>query len=110
MSTVLSALKSLTNLPIPLRTFEALAVVRGIDLDVAFTTIIATSEAYNLMVADIYMWVSNAANVSEGGVSFNLSQTERISLKKRAISIYTNFGNADATTETQTYGYMGTDL
>ena len=69
METVLEALKGINAYPVPLRTIQRIAEKRGIVLQDEATQEMQQSRGYNLAVADLLQWLSEAPNVSQGGQS-----------------------------------------
>lgn len=96
---------SITNYPIPPRTLNRVAVRRGLILTTEATQEILNTRDYRLAEADTMKWLIAAPNISEGGVTFSLSQIERSQLKQESASIY-----EELETEEPTYGYIGEDL
>lgn len=104
---VVEALKAISSYPIPQRTLDRVAVERGLQQDQDMTSQIFTTKEYKLATADLMDWLSNAPNISEGGVSFSLSQQERESFKRKAKAVYQEY---EIGTESINYGYVGTEL
>lgn len=105
MATIVETLRSLNAYPMPMQTLVAIAEGRGLaPYDTA-----EDSAAYRLATADVYMWLSNAPDVSQGGQSFSFSDEQRKHLRQRAQAIYG--ADDDTTTSKRTiYGYKGTRL
>ncbi len=105
MATIVEGLKSLNAYPIPVQTLVCIAEGRGLSpYDSVFDI-----KDYTLATADVYMWLSNAPDVSQGGQSFSFTDEQRKHLRQRAQSIYAAEGEAKATKNT-IYGYKGTRL
>lgn len=81
-----------TNYPLPATTLERVALSRGLLLADEATEEILTSESYRLAEADIKMWVATAPNVSQGGLSFDMTEWTRDLMKKQAEAIYLEYG------------------
>lgn len=101
--TVVESLRALTNYPIPERTLERAALYRGMDPALVIDSRTMTSKQYKLAEADVYEFLSTAPNVSEGGVSFSLSEQQRISYRQKADEIRTGL----KVVGTPKYGYKG---
>lgn len=104
--TILEALKSVTNYPIPEAALTRLALVRGFDASQEATAETMQSKSYRVTEADVMSWVAKAPNISEGGVSFNLSESDRKRLQAEADSILAQEGVA----RPSIYGYKGENL
>lgn len=104
--TILDALKSVSNYPVPARVFETAALTQGIDLDEKATTVKIASKEYRLAKADILRWLSKAPAISEMGVSFSFTSEEKRAFKSEADKLI-----SDATGIKSTgYGYFGNSL
>lgn len=111
MDTVLESLKGVNAYPIPLRTLTSVAGKRGLQLTVDATQEIQKSKAYNLAVADLLMWLSDAPDISQGGQSYSFTDEQRKEFRNRANSLYRDFGaDNEAGTPKPIYGYKGSRL
>lgn len=111
MGTILEALKGVNAYPVPIRTFDEVAVRRGIDLTSEVTRDVMAEPGYNLAAADILMWLSFAPSISQGGQSFSFTDEQRMQFRNRARSLYDEFGTEDEAYATKTvYGYKGSRL
>ena len=108
---VIESLKGLNAYPIPLRTLVDTAEKRGLNLDTEATADVLKSKEYNLAVADLLQWLSEAPNVSQGGQSYTFSDGQRTQLRNRANSLYKDFGaDKEAGNPKPIYGYKGSRL
>ena len=105
MATIVEGLKALNAYPIPMQTLMCIAEGRGLE---PYDTMTDTAE-YRLATADVYMWLSNAPDVSQGGQSFSLTDEQRKHLRQRAQAIYGAEG-VNKTVKHTIYGYKGTRL
>lgn len=111
MDTVLESLKGVNAYPIPLRTLTSVAGKRGLQLTTDATQEIQKSKAYNLAVADLLMWLSDAPDISQGGQSYSFADEQRKEFRNRANSLYRDFGaDNEAGTPNPIYGYKGSRL
>lgn len=111
MDTVLESLKGVNAYPIPLRTLTSVAGKRGLQLTADATQEIQKSKAYNLAVADLLMWLSDAPDISQGGQSYSFTDEQRKEFRNRANSLYRDFGaDNEAGTPKPIYGYKGSRL
>lgn len=104
---IIESLKTISSYPIPQRTLHRVAVERGLQAEESISAETFKSKAYKLAEADLMEWLAKAPNVSEGGVSISLSQSERESLKRDAKAIYNEFGES---TNDVKFGYIGDEL
>lgn len=111
MATVLESLKGVNAYPVPLRTITEFADNRGLTLSDTATQEVLRSDAYNLAVADIHLWLSHAPNISQGGQSYSFSDEQRTMLRNTAYALYREHGNdADCAILKPVYGYKGSRL
>ena len=109
MATILEALKGVNAYPIPLRTLEEVAEGRGLDLQSEVTLSVLRSKEYRLATADLFMWLSFAPNVGQGGQSYSFSEEQRIQLRRKADAIYAECGEEQSLSK-PTFGYKGKRL
>lgn len=105
MATIVESLRALTAYPIPMPTLVSIA--EGRDLS-PYDYTDATSADYRKAQADVYMWLSNAPDVSQGGQSYSFTDEQRRYFRQQATAIYNEAGSTK-TTKT-IYGYKGTRL
>lgn len=106
---VLQSLKSLSGYPIPLATIQDVADEVGISVDAETTKELRGSKEFKRAKARIYLYLSKAPNVSQGGISYNFSEEDRRRFRQEAESILDEIGD-DAEGLGVTYGYKGEDL
>lgn len=107
MGAVQQSLKGLSSYPVPGIVIEEIAISRGLDLAAQISAEILRSKAYQLAKADVKMWLACAPSVSQSGISYSFSDTERKSLKSEAKAVYKQFGEGSGE---QGFGYLGEDL
>ena len=110
MATILEALKGVNAYPVPLRTLVENAERRGLDLSAEATRELLNGADYNLVVADLLLWLSFAPDVSQGGQSFSFTDEQRVQLRNRANALYKEFDATEAGTPKPIYGYKGNRL
>lgn len=110
MATILEALKGVNAYPVPLRTLVENAERRGLDLSAEATKELLKGADYNLVVADLLLWLSFAPDISQGGQSFSFSDEQRVQLRNRANALYREFDATEAGTPKPIYGYKGNRL
>ncbi|MBR5276852.1 MAG: hypothetical protein IKU35_06930 [Bacteroidaceae bacterium] len=106
---VLQSLRSLSSYPIPTATIEDVAEVVGLAIDTELTQELRKDKRFKRAQARVYMFLSEAPNVSQGGISYSFSEEERRRFRLRAENLLEQIG--DATSEAGVeYGYKGEDL
>ena len=109
MKNVLQSLKSLSNYPIPLATIQDVADEVGLDIDTELTQEIRNGKRFKRAKAQLYFFLSEAPNVSQGGISYSFSEEERKQFRLRAESILDEIGDNRNSFGVE-YGYKGEDL
>lgn len=109
MPTIINSLRNVTNFPLPQAAIDAIIARRGLDGGADLTVEAAESRSYRLAIADIYRWVSLAANMSQGGQSYSLASEDKKRLVTSANSIYRQYGEEDMVIKDTLvgYGYKG---
>lgn len=110
MAKVIEALKGLNSYPIPLRTLVETAEKRGLNIDTETTAEILKGKAYNLAAADIFLWLSFAPDVSQGGQSYSFTDEQRTQLRNHAKALYKDFDDDSGSANKPIYGYKGSRL
>ena len=105
--TVIEALKSITNYPIPTATLNRVAVERGLEPATDMDAQKFNSSSYKLAEADTLMWIAAAPSFSEGGVSISYSEKDKAEMRNKANAIYTANGETNAAVQ---FGYKGSSL
>lgn len=105
--TVVEALLAVSGYPIPYRTIEGVALKRGVALDATATEDVLASAGYLLCVADLYVWLYFAPNVTQGGQSYSFTDEQRRWWKAQALRIYDELDDEAAEGLKTRYGYMG---
>lgn len=106
MATIVESLRALTAYPIPMPTLVSIAEGRGLS---PYDTTNNTLPSYRKAEADVYMWLSNAPDVSQGGQSYSFTDEQRKFFRQQAKAIYEATVEAAASKAT-IYGYKGTRL
>lgn len=103
--TISQALLSLNNFPIPDLFIEKVGIERGLIVEDSYTLEIGNSESFELATADVYLWLSKHANITEQEVSINNLQSIKESFLDLANSIYSKYN--DPKFNGRTYGFIG---
>lgn len=90
--TILEALKSTASYPVPDNTVNMILIKRGLSGTDTLDATVANGKAFELSYADVLLWLSSSANISEGGFSISLS--EKANLTKIASGIYSKWGES----------------
>ena len=106
---VLQSLKSLSSYPIPTATIENVAGEAGLDINDEVTHELREDKRYKRAKALTYAFLSEAPNVSQGGISYSFSEEERRRFRLRAENLFEDIGEAGGATGVE-YGYKGEDL
>jgi hypothetical protein len=109
MAAIIEALKGINAYPVPVRTFNRIAMKRGIELTDEATQDTLNGKAFNLAYADVLMWLSYAPNITQGGQSYSFTDEQRTQLRREAQVIYNEYGE-DETSCKPIYGYKGSRL
>lgn len=106
MATIVETLRALTAYPIPMSTLVSIAEGRGLS---SYDFVDAASSEMRKATADVYMWLANAPDVSQGGQNYSFTDEQRKRFRQQAKAIYEATGEA-AASKTTIYGYKGTRL
>lgn len=107
MRTVIDALASISAYPVPLATLEDAAGENGLDGAVEATEDVRRSAAFKRAKARIYRFLAEAPNVSQGGISYSFTATEKDMFRKQANDL---LADADGDDDGGCYGWMGEDF
>lgn len=110
MATLLDSLKAVSAYPVPMRTLDDVATLRGVPLACEATIEELQRREFNLAKADLLLWLAFAPNVSQGGQSYAFSEEQRKQLKNEAYAIYDKFGEDETEKPKLVYGYKGSRL
>lgn len=108
--TIASAIESITAYPIPQALLTAIALRRGFDPTAEATAEDFTGRSMRLASADLYVWLAEAPNVSQGGQSYSFSDEQRADLRRRARAIYSELAPEEEAAVGVVYGYKGSRL
>ncbi len=105
--TIQDALVAISSYPIPPATVQTICMARGVDAGADFTLALAKGANYKRAMADLYIWLSEAPNITQGEVDFSFSSAERAYMRRKAAAILNEAGeNIDG----DQFGYMGDRL
>lgn len=107
---VLQSLKSISSYPIPTATVEDIAEGAGLNIDTELTMEIRNGKEYKRAKAKVYLFLSEAPNVSQGGISYSFSDADRNRFRSRASNILNEIGEGGEDAALPEFGYKGEDL
>lgn len=108
--TIIEALASLNAYPIPTSVLEVITAKRGITGTATFTATTAKQKGYILATADVYAWLADAPNVSQGGQSYSFDANQRKEFKAMSLRIYNGYGDETDKVTGAVFGYRGDSL
>ena len=68
------------------------------------------SDAFRLATADLWIWLSAAPNISQGGQSYSFNDQQRKEMRDRALAIIDELEEENAGEPQIKYGYKGSRL
>ena len=101
--TIIESLKCISGYPIPQNTLKDIAENRDLKPEGEANKDNRKSKEYRLAKADVLTWLSQAPNVSQAGISYNFSDTDRLNFRQQAAVKYKECGD----TPKSIYGYKG---
>ena len=104
--TVKEALRGINSYPIPEKALVGIAEKYSLNLDNEATYEILNNKSYNLVYAEILMWLSMAPNITQGGQTYSFSEDQRIQLRAQAKDIMDMYEQPRKTI----FGYKGSRL
>lgn len=106
--TIGSALSALSNYPIPSAVVQNIVEGSGLGAEDEASIEIRKTNAFKRATANIYSFLATAPNVSQGGMTFSFSASERQLFQKKASLLLTEIDEAD-TADIQC-GYIDEDF
>lgn len=107
--TALQSLRSLSAYPIPPATLQDIAEGVGMAIDAELTREQRQSADFKRAKAQVYLFLSEAPDVTQNGISYSFNSEERRRLRTKAESLLDEIGETD-TAGGITCGYIGEDL
>lgn len=87
--TIRESLRQINLFPIPDATIEDVCERRGLTVDGDIDTATRATASFHLATADIYKWLAFCpSSVSENGISFSISESDRRRFLDEANKIY----------------------
>ncbi len=100
-------MQGLNSYPFPSAELSAIAARRNLNLAAEATGTLLNSREFRLASADLYMWLSIAPNISQGGQSYSFSEEQRSRFRAMALDIYDDEEEQGSGVK---YGYKGSRL
>ena len=107
--TIQEVLLSMSSYPMSPEVIRLRCMERGLHPDEDFRGGLATRREYQLLKADVLVYLSEVPNVTQEGVSFSILETTRQQMAKEAERIYRKYGDPNAPKKPR-YGYKGSLL
>lgn len=107
--TILESLKSLSGYPIPQLSLENIVEECGLSVDDTATSALRETKPYKRAKARVYILLSEAPDVSQGGISYSFSDEDKKRFRMQAESLLDEIGD-DLSALGDDYGWMGEDL
>lgn len=102
------ALRSVTTYPLTADFLESVAVGAGLSLEDMATEELLNSRVYKKALGRIYLYLAEAPNVSQGGISFTFSESDRVRYERKGNELLREAtSGAEGNTR---YGYKGENL
>ena len=102
------ALMSISSYPIPAPVIENIAGAAGLEPDTEVDLEVRQSDPFRRATAGVYQYLSEAPNVSQGGISYTFSEDERTRFAQRASNILASL--VESQNAEIEVGYMGEDF
>lgn len=106
----IEALQTINAYPIPAEVVIALSAECGLDYEATIDSDVMQSGPYNRVKGRLYLWLAEAPNVTQAGISFSFSERERKTLKNKGNALLSSVGEDLQSTTGEQYGYMGESL
>lgn len=107
--TIQEALLSMSSYPMSPEAIRLRCMERGLHPDEDFRGGLATRKEYQLLKADVLVYLSEVPNVTQEGVSYDILYSTRQQMAKEAERIYRKYGDTNAPKRPR-YGYKGSLL
>lgn len=106
MARVVELLRGISGYPIPQSAVDTILFERGL-LPTDEIYIDDQSAPYLLAKADLYVWLSEAPDVSQGGQSYSFTDQQRATFREKADVLYRKGGEPENASKKTIYGYKG---
>jgi hypothetical protein len=103
--TILESLQSLNTFPIPDSFIIKTCLDRELEQGGEYTSVVGVSQQYELVTADILIWLSNAPSIVEQEIGVNNAISIKNDMRKEANRIYGKYD--DSKFSGGVYGFIG---
>lgn len=103
-TTILQSLASINAYPVPFPAIADIAESRGLNLEDEASTEVRAQPGFRLAKADVLWWLSEAPDVSQAGISYSFTESDKRNFKRQASAIYRGCGERAPGTA---HGYKG---
>ena len=107
--TILESLKSLSGYPLSRLSLTNIAEEVGLAADSEATTGVRQSKSFKRAKARVYIMLSEAPDVSQGGITYSFSDEDKKRFRMQAQDLLEEVGD-DTSLLGDDYGWMGEDL
>lgn len=107
--TILESLKSLNGYPIPRLSLLNIAEECGLSADGEITADTRADNSYKRAKAQVYILLSEAPDVSQGGIIYQFSDEDKRRFRMQAEALLEEIGD-DTSALSDDYGWQGEDL
>lgn len=102
-----NAIKAMSSYPIPAATIENIIEEAGLDAE-ADTKEMRASDQFKKAKALTYAFLSEAPNITQGGISYTFSEDERSRFQKKSSNLLAELGEDEGSDIP--CGYIGEDF
>lgn len=106
---VLDSLQAISGYPLSRNSLKSICIECEVDANQEIDAECIKSANYKKAKAEVFLMLSQAPNISQGGVSYNFSQEERESFKANYYALMNEIGE-EANLKLPKFGYKGTNL
>lgn len=82
-----NAIKAMSSYPIPAATIENIIEEAGLDAEADITKEMRASDQFKKAKALTYAFLSEAPNITQGGISYTFSEDERSRFQKKSSNL-----------------------
>lgn len=108
MARIVELLRGLSSYPVPQAAIDTILFNRGIH-PTEEVYIEGDQTKYNQARADLYMWLANAPDVSQGGQTYSFTNEQRAAFRRKAAMLYDS-GSAKEQSNRKIFGYKGSSF
>ncbi|OZT04969.1 hypothetical protein [Prevotella sp. 885] len=103
-----NAIKAMSSYPIPAATIENIIEEAGLDAEADITKEMRASDQFKKAKALTYAFLSEAPNITQGGISYTFSEDERSRFQKKSSNLLAELGEDEGSDIP--CGYIGEDF